>query len=260
MVASIKHIRSGRKSEQAYGLIKEMIVSTELPPGATIDERALEQRLSLGRTPVREAIMRLAAEELVVPLPGKGHVVRQLSLEDVRAMFESMMIFEQAAAQLAVRRIRPADIDRLEELDREMDLAMAALDSLAATRLNGRFHRIVYAATGNSFLESALSNIQNQAQRLVYFCFSQRFGEDDLAGHFVKVARDHKRIIACLRAGDRAGLIRAATDHVHLFHHRVSRYTSPEALGLEAGGALVDSRLFDEPTGPSSSSDDKKEN
>jgi DNA-binding GntR family transcriptional regulator len=211
-----------------------MIVSLQLRPGSLVDEGRLEEELTIGRTPIREAVLRLAAEALVEAVPGRGHIVSAMGLNDVKALFEAMMISERAMAVLAARRRTRDHLTELAELSSRIAAAMAGNDFLAVTLLNSRFHRVIYRAGRNAFLQSSLDHIQSQAQRLAYLCFSQEVAAHDLEEHYRKVQKDHETIIRRLEKRDQEGLIQAVTGHIRLFHDRVARYTRPDLEGLEA--------------------------
>ncbi len=239
-------------SQKAYQQIKEKIISLILRPGAQIDEGALEMDLSIGRTPIREALFRLAAEDLLEVVPNRGFFVRPITVDDVKALFEAMMILERAAVVLAARRIRSDQIKRLIETNEQLQAAMAGRDYLQVTLLNSKLHRIIYQATDNVFLRSALDQSQTQGQRLAYLCFSRETNGHDLEEHFEKVNEDHEKIIALLQKGQEAELCAAMADHVRLFHNRVLKYMTPALedlpftltpLNLDGAGPRTDRSL-----------------
>jgi len=82
---------------QAYEIIHDKIITMALKPGEHVDEKALVEELGIGRTPVREALLKLASEHLVESRPNKGFIVKPLTLQDVKAMFEALNIIETGA-------------------------------------------------------------------------------------------------------------------------------------------------------------------
>ena len=222
-----------RLSEKAYRLIKERIIALGLRPGSQVDEATMAAELSIGRTPVREAILRLGAENLLEAVPGKGYFVRSVGLEDIRALFEAMLINERAVVVLAARRIGPGSLAALAETNQALKAAMADKDFLGVTLLNSSLHRLIYLAAQNEFLYSALDHMQNQAQRLAYLCFSKEAGPFDLDQHNDRVTAHHEELIELLEKRDEEGLLKTITAHIQLFHDRVAGYTSPSARGLE---------------------------
>src|SRR5437588_2228553 len=101
-------------AERAYRAVREMIVSLELRPGAVINERELMERLAIGRTPVREALRRLAQEKFVAVYPRRGMFVTTVEIRDLAALCEVRLPLEGQAARLAAE--RATDHDR-EDLD-----------------------------------------------------------------------------------------------------------------------------------------------
>ena len=102
----IKHTQKSSKpslAEVAYQEIYRRIVSLEYAPGQALEEKMLMAHLNIGRTPVREALFRLSTEMLVESQPQKGFVVRPITLQSVRAMFEALQLLELGVAELAVR-------------------------------------------------------------------------------------------------------------------------------------------------------------
>ncbi|MCX7853916.1 MAG: GntR family transcriptional regulator, partial [Caldilineales bacterium] len=90
-------------SQRAYEGIKHQIISLALPPGAVIDEDRLQAELGLGRTPIREALQRLALEKLVTIVPRRGTFVTEIGLMDLRLLFEVRVPLESLATRLAAQ-------------------------------------------------------------------------------------------------------------------------------------------------------------
>ena len=219
-------------TEKAYRLIRDRIISLDIAPGVQLDESALAEELGIGRTPIREAIIRLLGEGLMEPLPGRGHCVKTVALDDIKSLFEALLIAERAAAYLAVRRISPQEIEKMHAVNAELKLAMAQRDFLAVTRLNSMLHRIIYTAARNPYLFSSLNYIQGLSQRLAYLCFMNQGDSAELDQHNEKVSRDHDRIIELLQQGDGESLVELVKQHIDLFHNRVSKYTHPGGMEL----------------------------
>ena len=91
-------------ADQAYSAIRDLIVSLELRPGAVINERELMERLGIGRTPVREALRRLAQERLVEVFPRRGTFVTSVEIRDLARLSEVRAVLEPEAARLAAER------------------------------------------------------------------------------------------------------------------------------------------------------------
>jgi len=220
-------------SENAYRQIKDQIITLKLHPGEPIDEGWLIESLSIGRTPIREALFRLVAEDLVEVSPGRGFSVRHLSLTDLKDLFETMMIMERAAAALAARRIKKESIGYLRNTNQKLKKAWQKRDFLQVTLLNSRFHRTIYQATENVFLISYLDTLQNQVQRLAFLCFSKESMALDIKSHAELAIKDHRDLITAFERGDEGTAVSLIGEHLKLFQNRVYDYVSPSLEHLE---------------------------
>jgi DNA-binding GntR family transcriptional regulator len=147
-------------ADRAYLAIRGLIVSLELPPGAVIDERQLMQRLGLGRTPVREALRRLAQEQLVEVFPRRGMFVTNVDVRDLARISEVRLALEPEAARLAAERATEEERDALAELG---DRIKRGADLMG---LDEQIHRAVYAASHNDLLEKTLGEYYVLALRI----------------------------------------------------------------------------------------------
>jgi DNA-binding GntR family transcriptional regulator len=226
--------RKASLSEIAYQKIRNLIISLKLKPGMQINKDDLERELSIGKTPVREALLRLTTEGLLTSVQGRGFFVRQVSLEDVKELFEAVMTLERSGISLAARRITTPEILQLSQINAKLENAMAKREFLEVTLLNSRFHRIIHKAVNNAFLTASLCSLDSQYQRLAYLCFSKEAHANDLNQHFAKVIADHSELIECFEKRDEAAAVEAITRHVHLFNSRVSQYLYPPVPNFEA--------------------------
>src|SRR3954469_21260931 len=103
-------------ADRAYYAIRELIVTLELPPGAVVREPELTERLGIGRTPVREALRRLAQERLVEVFPRRGMFVTEVDARDLARLCEVRLALEPEAARLAAERATQADLAELRTL------------------------------------------------------------------------------------------------------------------------------------------------
>lgn len=219
-------------SETAFHQIKSQIVSLTLEPGEQIDETAMGESLGIGRTPIRESLFRLAAEGLLRVKSGRGFFVRDITLSDIKDLFETLLILERAAVALAARRISPAGIGRLERLNGQFQAAWEQQHYLDVTLTNSRFHRQIYAATENDYMQSYLGSLQTQSQRLAYICFTRQAGID-LDAHADGSIRDHRELIEHFQKKDEAAAVESITRHIKRFQMQVADYTIPAVLNQE---------------------------
>lgn len=195
-------------SDQAYHQLRRHIVRLDFEPGAVLREDELRARLGVGRTPIREAIQRLAREQLVRVVPRQGVFVSGIDVSELSLLYETRAVLEPYAARLAAAR----------GSDRNWDHMAAVLDADApaddALEVDRRCHEIMWAAAGNRFLVDTLDMLYAQSDRLWHMYLAD---EADMA----EAVAEHGAILVALRAGDgdlAASLVEA---HVRSFDEQV---------------------------------------
>jgi DNA-binding GntR family transcriptional regulator len=154
-------VQASSLADRAYLSIRDLIVSLELAPGALIDERQLVETLGIGRTPVREALRRLAQEQLVEVFPRRGMFVTGVDVRDLARISEVRTALEPQAARLAAERATDEERNALASLSDEIKGGGADLMGL-----DERIHRAVYAAAHNHLLEKTLGEYYVLALRI----------------------------------------------------------------------------------------------
>jgi len=202
----------GSLSEKAYYLLRDRLITLEVAPGATIDERALQDELGLGRTPIREALRRLADDRLVEVVPRRGMFASPVHLGDLRAISEVRVQLEGHAARLAARRAREADVVVAEELIRQ--LGEPAADQRDLMRLDQRVHRFVHRLTYNDFLAATLEEYYVHSLRLWFLVL-------DHLPHLEHAVGEHIDLLSAIRDGDADAAERIARAHVAEFSDRI---------------------------------------
>lgn len=139
-------------SEQAYRELRDMIVSGVLRPGQVVNEQELVNRLGLGRSPVREAIQRLAAQHVMTVFPRRGLAVANLGLEDVQSIFDAREALEAKIAELAALRRTDDEARRLGELADSLNRGAAHGDPHHFLVVEQEFHHALAAAAKSPFL------------------------------------------------------------------------------------------------------------
>ena len=158
--------RADTQSARAYRDIRRAILECRLAPGSTIDEKGLTAEFGYGRTPVREALLRLSGVRLVHFLDGQAIQVASVGLQDIRDLYEDRLHSERLAAFLAVRRITP---DQLDALQHNFDGVAAMIRSGKggdAIALDFRFHSLIYRSSQNAVLSEHLHNLFAHSYRL----------------------------------------------------------------------------------------------
>lgn len=233
-----------RLGAKAYQQIRERIVTLRLRPGEQVDEAGLEKQLSIGRTPIREALQRLVGERMLEAVPGRGFFVTSVSIDDVKSLFEALTTMERIAVHLAAKRIRKDEIRRMAEISERHKAAMARQDYSRVNVLNSELHRTFYAATRNSFLCAALDGIYNQAERIGYLSYTKEAHPQGMEVFNQKAIEDHEALIECFAGGDAARAVEVITAHCRRFFLRICYYMEPKVHPLET---FLDENLLTEP-------------
>jgi DNA-binding GntR family transcriptional regulator len=205
-------------SEQAYLLIRDQIVTLGLPPGSVIEEGRLRRELGLGRTPIREALRRLAQEDLVAVIPSRGTFVAGITITDLAGITEIRVELEAFAFRLAAERATPEDRATMRDLVAELDalqLDGEPLGSEALMRVDQRLHQAVYRATHNRFLEDALERYFRLSLRLWHLVLDRVRMEE--------AVQEHREILEAIVAGDGGRASAAIRRHIVAFEQAVRK-------------------------------------
>jgi len=180
---------------QAADAIRESILAGRIPAGARIAEIDLARQLSVSRTPIREALSRLAAEGLVELSPNRGARVASWASQELREIFEVRLRLEPYAVSQAVPLLSPAEVDELGALAASM-LALGR-DQAAAeiVDLNQRFHGLLIARAGNPALAAALTSVTHAA-------VVRRNFQHYSPGALARSLAHHLEIVAAARANE----------------------------------------------------------
>ena len=187
--------------------LEQRIVEGELSNGKRLDETELSGFYGVSRTPVREALQRLAESGLAEHLPRRGTFVRSPSLSQLVEMFEVMAELECMAIRLAARRATSNDIDALEKDNETCRAAVAANDTKKYYEINARLHGRIYQMSGNSFLA-------NEARRLHNRLRPFRRLQLRVRGRMEESMAEHDIILAALRDGDADRAMETMKKHI----------------------------------------------
>lgn len=201
-------------SQQAYEQIKHKIVSLELAPGALINESELRHELSLGRTPIREALQRLANERLVMIVPRRGMFVTEIGLADLPRIFEIRLALEPAAVRFAAQRGLPLHWQQMQMLLDSSLVDGQQVDNERMIVIDQACHELIYQAAQNPFLIDTLSTLYALSLRLWFFSLSQ-------IGSMAQALDEHRQILAALRQQDGDQAARLMVAHIRSFQEEI---------------------------------------
>lgn len=184
-------------SDRAYEHVKRAIIRGDLPGGSAISENALCQEIGVSRTPVHEAFLRLAAEDLLTLESRKGAVVRPMSPNEATDVLEMREAIESTAATRVVTDGRAADVTAsLQALLADQEQAVAAGDVDRFIEADAAFHGAVIAASGNAIAVRFAATLRDRQQRLRHHLM--RLQPEQLRASL----EDHRALAAALRDGD----------------------------------------------------------
>ncbi len=216
--------RKGRAGADAYEALKKKLITLELRPGEHLDEKRLMKELGVGRTPLRECILRLKTEGLVAGEHRRPAFVRDISLKDTKDILEALLVVEKSVVALAALRARDSDIANLREINDRMREVVHTGTVWDMAALNQEFHRAAAYACGNDLLYKAHQSVRNQAARLAYLSLQQTVGSNQSVGWNHEMVDQHDRIISCMVTRDPETAEQLAIAHIGLFRDRISRY------------------------------------
>jgi len=160
-------------TDKAYRALEEQIVTLRIPPGTVVSEAILSRRLGVGRTPVREALQRLAREWLVVILPRRGIVVSEIDPVRQLRVLEARREIERFLCRSAARRASAAQRAAFRQIAAGMDDAASRADDIAFMRLDREFNLAVLDSGGNEFAAAAMSQMNGLSRRFWYLHYKQ---------------------------------------------------------------------------------------
>lgn len=185
-------------SKNATAMLRDLILAGSLAAGAKLGEAELATRLDVSRTPVREALSRLAAEGLVEIVPNRGARVTRWTDDDLEQIFELRLRLEPYAVGLAVPQLSTEDLDELDDLAQRMvrlGKPGRGQDLDGIVQLNRQFHRTLITRAANPTLASALLSVTHAA------VVNQNFHNYSPAALGRSLAH-HVEIVAAARAGN----------------------------------------------------------
>ncbi len=183
------------KEELAYRELRAAILSNVLKPGERIMPQQLADRFCVSTMPVRQALMRLESERLVLRMPNRGLMVAPLSMKEVGDIYTLRVALEGVAARLAATRLGSADLDSLGAMLRVMEVQLATGQVEKLVETNTHFHFTIYRAADNDQLYDILQNLWDLSSRYR----GMYYGEPSVPE---TTLREHQGILAALQRKD----------------------------------------------------------
>jgi GntR family transcriptional regulator, rspAB operon transcriptional repressor len=201
----------------AYTKLRRRIIFQDLPGGQTLDELSLARQLKIGRTPVREAMQRLAAEGLLRVVPRKGTFVTELGVDTMRQVFEARSSCEAQIARLAALRAEPSEIALMERSLADVDRLVDERRFRELLEADEKFHLALAEAAKNRLLREMLMSVYGVGVRFWYMTLPQR--------RSVEIKREmqlHLEVVEMIKQHDPEGAAQAVLTLIGGFPDRVS--------------------------------------
>lgn len=210
-------------ADKAADLLRDRILDMTYEPGSRLNETELMRALSVGRTPIREALNRIAAEGLIAFEINKGPIVRPLDLSEINQIFEAYRI----AGQISAAYCRFDDETLLTDVVRMQECHRAAIEKRHALEVsfwNYAFHTRIAESSNNDHIVTFCRRVNNHARRLNTFVYHLEATQPEYPVAQLDIAkRMHSAIVTALRQMDRAALADELEKQAQTFRKRVAK-------------------------------------
>ena len=208
-------------TQKAYREIRRLILRLDLAPGSFLNEGELQERLGIGRTPVREAIQRLTREQLLAVVPRRGLYVTDIKPDELPMLYETRATLEPYITRLAARR----GLDRhWDEMGAIIESAPVVHDDGDLMEIDRRCHELTWEAADNRYLTDTLDMLYAQSERLWYFYLAD-------VTDMRSAVDEHAEIFDALRSGDGDTAAALAEAHVRSFDAQVRQVLRKRSMG-----------------------------
>ena len=210
---SAERLPKGAGWKTVYTVLRAEILSLELPPGEHLDETTLAERFNLSRSPIREALIRLAGEELVVLLPNRSTLVAPIDIRSFPRYVEALDITQRIITRLAAEHRTPADLKTIAARQREFEATVKEGDHLAMSEGNKNFHMAIAQASRNPYLTGFYERLLTQGRRMLHMHFEYL----KKPTHGYLLTDEHDDMLLAIKRGDVERADRLAHAHTRQF-------------------------------------------
>ncbi|MGN7806787.1 GntR family transcriptional regulator [Ensifer sp. 22521] len=184
--------------KSVYETLRTEILALTLTPGQLLDENSLAERFDMSRSPVREALIRLAGEELVVTLSNRSTIVAPIEVATFPKYVEALDIAQRMNTRLAAQLRTDADLKAIAKRQKEFETAVKGANHLQMSEANKQFHMAIAKAGKNAYLASFYERLLNQGQRMLHLHFE--YLERTHEGYLL--TDEHNQMLEAIRAGN----------------------------------------------------------
>lgn len=234
----------GAGVQTVYEQLRLAIVNLELPPGSPLDEVRLSQQFALSRTPVREALVRLAAEGLVTTLPNRSTVVAPIDFGRLPVYFEALTLMYRVTCRLAAARRSERDLGLMRAAQAEYARAVERSDAVGMISANRDFHIAIAEAGDNPYFTSLFSRLLDEGRRLLRLYYYAPL-DDHLPRRYVD---EHEAMITAIERGDADAADKLGAVHAAQIVRQIQSYIARDATSSMRLTSVAEDRAYpDEP-------------
>lgn len=178
--------KRGSGASYVYDMLKAEIIALDIAPGSPIDETALAARFNLSRTPIREAMVRLAAEGLITTLPNRATIVSQIDFLNLSQFFDALVLMYRVTTRLAAMNHAAADIPGIIALQDSYAERAKLGDVVGMITVNRDYHLAIAKAGNNAYYYDLFSRLLNEGLRILrlyYSSFNDRLPQQYVDEH-----------------------------------------------------------------------------
>lgn len=208
-------------ADAVYATLRDAIIEGILEPDERLSEELFAQQFSVSRTPIREALLRLEAEQLATRIARRGLVVRRISADEVLEIYAVREILDGFAARLAASEASPPEVSRLRWINKQLGTAVTATDYSRVMALNIQFHEALLEGSHNGLLQQFARQVHDRVRRLPRTLSYS--GSTELA------VLEHEQVVKAIEQHDGEAAERAARSHIVSTRDARLRETPPAA-------------------------------
>ncbi|QDZ12768.1 GntR family transcriptional regulator [Devosia ginsengisoli] len=230
---------SERDGSRVTQILRDSILKLELRPGIILDEVEVANRLNVSRTPVREAIIQLVADGLVVR-QGRKAKVAPLDFDDVPKLYDALLISSRLIHRLAAENRTKRNLKEIAKYMKVFEDSVVSGNGVVRSEANHSFHKAISEASGNKYVSAFYESALVGTIRLSRACFSDTIEYEDgaldrsLHDHLAETVRQHAEIYQALENHDVSAADKLAVDHYLLTKNRVVTILFSQSEALSA--------------------------
>jgi DNA-binding GntR family transcriptional regulator len=216
LLAAAPERKRGLGAKLVYNILRDEILDLSLAPGSPIDEVQLAERFAMSRTPIREALVRLAGDGLVTTLPNRSTVVSNIDLLNLHPFFDAITLMYRVTTRLAAQNHRHGDLAVIRSCQTDFARAVEMQDALAMIATNRDFHAAVADAGRNPYYTALCCRLLDEGRRILrlyYSSFQDRLPD--------RIVAEHEEMIAAIEAREIEAADRLAKAHADQIVHQI---------------------------------------